>query len=358
MRAPGRPRGGRVVRDRVDPVRPLADRRAVTGRRSSRWLPLAVAALSSLVLVAGVAAVVQQDPPVAVAAGSSLPVEELRAAPQPQPLPPPPPAPAPAPPPADSCGQDDPPEVCLGPPPGPQADVRPERTAAPQDRYAFLVGVTDYRRPTVDTIGGANDALALRQLLLDSGWLPENVRVVTDAAATGSAIREGMAWLARVGRPGTFGLFHYSGHVKQFGGLQEALWPVDRDWVRDRDVAAALSQVQGRMWVDIAGCEAGSFLPGLPSERVLVTASSRDVEKSYEYPDWGMSVWTGLLVGQGMRDRLADADADGRVTVGEALRYATYYAQVITWTQRPYGRQTPQAEGDPVRGWTLADPPA
>lgn len=52
------------------------------------------------------------------------------------------------------------------------------------------------------------------------------------------------------------------------------------------------------------------------------------------------------------------ADRDGRVTVGETLRCATYYAQVVSWTQQPSGRQTPQVQGDPVRGWTLADPPA
>ncbi len=33
-------------------------------------------------------------------------------------------------------------------------------------------------------------------------------------------------------------------------------------------------------------------------------------------------------------------------------------AQAITLGQEPYGRQTPQVAGDPVLGWTLADPPA
>jgi hypothetical protein len=326
----------------------------------------AVGALACTVLVAGLTAAStapEAATDVVAAPAPSLPVEELRAAPRPVELPPPP-APEP-PPPAEPvvqssrpCKHPVPPEECLGPPPGPEADARPERVAAPEDRFAFLAGVTDYRPPTSDTIGAANDVALLRQHLLDSGWRAENIRVVVDGQVTGRALREGMDWLAANGRPGTFSLFHWSGHVKQLGGGTEALWPVDRDWVRDRDVTAALSRVQGRMWVDIAGCEAGSFLPGLPSDRVLVSASSRDVEKSYEYPDWGLSVWTGLVVDQGMRQRQADADGDGRVTVGEALRYATHYAQVITWSQRPHGRQTPQVLGDPVRGWTLADPPA
>jgi hypothetical protein len=101
----------------------------------------------------------------------------------------------------------------------------------------------------------------------------------------------------------------------------------------------------------------GSFLPGLPSDRVLVSASSTATEKSYEFPTGGCrcgagSCSTSAPAGRGGRRRRR------RVTIGEALRYSTYYAQRITWNQRPYGRQTPQVEGDPVRGWTLADPPA
>jgi hypothetical protein len=318
-------------------------------------VPATAAALTG-VLAAGLTVAARSEPPQAAAAPAlSLPVEELRAPPQPLPPPPPPPSP---PPPPRVCTQDDDPEECLGPPPGPQVDARPARIAAPEDRYAFLAGVTEYRKPTTNTIGGANDVRFLRQLLLDSGWLPENIQVVTDGQVTGQALRDGMAWLAGNGATGTFSLFHFSGHVKQLGGGTEALWPVDRDWVLDRDVTAALSQVRGKMWVDIAGCEAGSFIPGLPNDRVLVSASSRDVEKSYEYPDWGMSVWSGLVLDLGIRQLAADADGDGRVTMGEALRYATYYAQVITWSQRPYGRQIPQVEGDPVLGWTLAEPPA
>ncbi|MCW2607516.1 MAG: peptidase caspase catalytic subunit p20, partial [Frankiales bacterium] len=246
----------------------------------------------------------------------------------------------------------------LGPPPGPQADRRPARTAAPADRYAFLVGVQDYRRPTKDTIGSRKDVQFVRQSLLDAGWLPGNIRVVVDGQASGAAVREGMRWLAGKSVPGTFAFFHYSGHVKQFGGGSEALWPVDRDFVRDAEVTRLLSPAQGRVWVDIAGCEAGSFLPGLPSDRVLVTTSSKASEKSYEYPEWGMSVWTGLLFDLAVVQGQADADADGRTTMGEALRYSTYYAQRITLRQEPHGRQTPQTAGDPVRGWTLADPPA
>lgn len=43
--------------------------------------------------------------------------------------------------------------------------------------------------------------------------------------------------------------------------------------------------------------------------------------------------------------------------MGEAIRYARYYAQGITLSQSP-GRQTQVVLGDRQLGWPLADPPA
>jgi hypothetical protein len=248
-------------------------------------------------------------------------------------------------------------ETSLGPPPGPQNDRVPTTFAAPADRYALLLGVTDYPSPTHDTIGAANDVRFIRQSLLAAGWLPQNIRIYTDRQVTGAVTRAGLSWLAGKSVPGTFTLFHYSGHVKQAGG-HEKLWPADRDFVLDTELAAILNRGQGKMWVDIAGCEAGGFIEDLPSARTLVTSSSLASQKSYEYPQWGESVWTGLVWDLGLGQGQADANRNGTTTIGESLRYAAYYAQAITLHQRPYGRQTPQVEGDPVRGWTLDNPPA
>jgi hypothetical protein len=248
-------------------------------------------------------------------------------------------------------------ENSLGPPPGPKNDIVPTSTAAPEDRYAFLAGVTNYRKPTHDTIAGAQDVVFIRSLLLASGWLPHNIRMVRNQQATGTAVRDGLNWLAARSTPGTFTFFHFSGHVKQEGG-HEKLWPYDRQFVSDTDVASTLNRGSGKLWVDIAGCEAAGFLEDLPSSRVLVSASSKATEKSYEFPQWGESVWSGLTWDLGLAQGQADANHNHITTVGESLRWATYYAQAITLHQEPHGRQTPQVAGDPVRGWTLDDPPA
>jgi len=245
----------------------------------------------------------------------------------------------------------------LGPPPGPQYDAPPAQTAAPQDRYALLVGITDYRGRTKDTIGSTRDVLLIAGMLQSRGWLAANIRTLTDEQATGAAVRQGLSWLQAKSTPGTFTFFHYSGHVKQVGSTVK-LWPVDRDFIPETELASLLRGGTGKLWVDIAGCEAGGFAVDLPSSRVLFTASSLETQKSYEYPDWGLSVWTGLLFDLGTGQGAADANRNGAVTIGEAVRYASYYAHVITLGQRPYGPQTPSAAGDPVRGWTLDAPPA
>jgi hypothetical protein len=245
----------------------------------------------------------------------------------------------------------------LGPPPGPTRDLVPTRFAEPENRWALLVGITVYRAPTHHTLAGANDVAFLRSYLLAAGWHADHIKVLTNQAATGQAMRAGLAWLAARSQPGTFTFFHYSGHVKQAGG-HEKLWPYDRQFISDTELVALLRPTRGKLWVDIAGCESGGFIESLPSDRVLVSTSSRSNQKSYEHPDWRESVWVGLLYDAGMNQRQADADGNAIVTVGEALRFASYWAQVVTYYQRPHGRQSPQVAGMPVRGWTLADPPA
>ena len=325
-------------------------------RRSPRWLLEATAWGASLVLVAGIVAAVSIDEPkpaVQVAQAETPAVEEREvrttvAVPTRKPVA------------AQQPGRSARARAVvpqLGPPPGPQYDPPPARTAPPEQRFAFLVGITDYRSPTKDTIGSANDVRLIAGVLEKNGWLPQNIKVLTDRQVTGAAIRSGLTWLRGKSTPGTFTFFHYSGHVKQVGPTVK-LWPADRDFVPETQMASLLRGGTGKLWVDIAGCEAGGFRVDLPSDRVLFSASSTEAQKSYEYPEWGESVWTGLLFDIGIGQGGADANKNGVVTMGEALRYAKYYAHSITLGQRPYGPQTPEVFGDPIRGWTLDAPPA
>ncbi len=217
-------------------------------------------------------------------------------------------------------------------------------TAAPADRWALVVGVTNYRGSVKDTVGGAADARLVRDVLLRNGWRSDRIRILTDDQATGQAVADGIAWLQRNSSSRTFSFFHYSGHVKQKNG-REYYWPVDNAFIADNDAARVLKAIRGTAWTSISGCEAGGFDEGLSSSRHLFTASSNVTEKSYEDGKTGFSVWSGMLFDEGLRDKRADRDGDGKVSVQEALQYAAPRASTYTQNQRPHGPQTPEWRG-------------
>lgn len=245
-----------------------------------------------------------------------------------------------------------PPPVGPAPKPSPTPKPAPEPapaaakaapTAAPADRWALLVGVTNYRGNVQDTVGGANDARLVRDVLLKSGWRSDRIRILTDEQATGRAIADGISWLQANSSSKTFSMFHYSGHVKQRDG-REFLWPVDNAYIADTEMSRVLKANRGTSWTSISGCEAGGFDEGLSSPRHLFTGSSKVTEKSYEDPRTGFSVWSGMLFDEGLRDKKADKDGDGRVSVNEAFDYAAPRASTYTRNQAK-GQQTPQRRG-------------
>src|SRR5205807_2570235 len=158
-----------------------------------------------------------------------------------------------------------------------------------------------------------------------------------------------MKWLADHSGPDTYSLFHYSGHVciqstGPCGGGHTWLWSVDNRFISDDEFGQAMQGIRGWGWVDVAGCEADAFDRGISSQKRLFTGSSAANEKSYEYEPWHESVWTGLVVDQGMLQGRADSDGDGRVSVQEAVRYGQQQAPGMTSdaSQRP---QHPQISG-------------
>lgn len=235
----------------------------------------------------------------------------------------------------------------------------------PEQRWAVLVGINDYAGRTLDTYGGVGDVRVLRRALVEAGWPEGNIVELTERHASAEKIREALRWLASRATADSMSVFHYSGHVKQLGGdpdrdgeaLDEYLWGSDNRFISDGELAASLRAVQGRVWVDIAGCEAAGFDDGLSSPRLLFTASSREVEKSYEHPGWGTSVFTGLLVDRGMVQRGAAADPDGRISIQSAFGYAAEHAPRVTSRQSRGPQHPVMAGGDGVPWYLVAPPP-
>jgi hypothetical protein len=215
--------------------------------------------------------------------------------------------------------------------------------------WAVVIGIQRYQGRTHPTVGGAGDAAAFMDVLGRAGWPADHILELVDGAATAGNIRQAMQWLTAHSGPDTFTLFHYSGHVCiQSTGPCAAghmhLWSVDNQFISDDEVGNHLRALQGRAWVDIAGCEAAAFDKGISNSQRLFTGSSTASEKSYEHPDWHESVWTGLAVDQGMLQGQADVNGDHRVTVQEAVGWARPRAAETTQGQAQ-GPQHPVLNG-------------
>ena len=233
---------------------------------------------------------------------------------------------------------------------------------APPDRWMLVVGINDYAGRTVDTVGAVGDAQDLVAYAARAGVPSDHVRVLTDRQATAQAIRDGLRWLGDVSTDSSFSVFHYSGHVKQAGAndgdaeaLDELLWGADNRFIPDGELAQWIKRIRGRSWTDIAGCEAAGFDDGISGPTRLFTSSSLEHEKSYEHPGWRNSIYTGLMVDQGMLQKRADADGNTRVSIQEAFRYAEREAPRLTAGQG-HGAQHPLLAGGDGTPWYLSVP--
>ena len=225
------------------------------------------------------------------------------------------------------------------------------------DRIALLIGIDDLQGATRDNLGAVGDAEDIRALLLRSGWRSENIRMLTDGAATASAIRDGFSWLAGRSNDNSFAVVGYSGHVKQ-NGSTEYLWTHENQFIADTEVASSLRAVKGHLWAIFSGCEGAGFDEGLSGPKRLVTAASQSNEKAYELPaELRNSVFTNLLVDKALLKKQGDANRDGRVSIQEAFRHAAARAPQLTADQ-PFGAQHPYIAGGGGEDWFVEQAPA
>ncbi len=231
------------------------------------------------------------------------------------------------------------------------------------EKWAVVIGISQYEGRTVDTVGSAGDAVIVRDALLRNGWPDGNIKMLVDGVATEAAIRDAMDWLVDRSTDTSFSVFAYSGHVKQFEGDRdgdgegndEFLWPANNNFISDADFASRMQAVRGDAWINIAGCEAAGFDDGVSGPRKLFTAASQEDEKGYERSDWAKSVHNGLMVDEGFLQGQGDTDGDGVVSIQEAFQHSADKAPGITEGQS-YGPQHPYIAGGDGPQWFLQPP--
>lgn len=227
----------------------------------------------------------------------------------------------------------------------------PKQAAATQSsadptttRWALLIGINDYQGSTESNVGSKQDAQALYNYLRKLGWRSDHMILITDLNATASHIIDSIRWLASKTNSGSTVIFHYAGHENwrrsssESDGRDIGIWAADNRMIYEKTVGAELGRVNAyRMWIDFATCRAAGFdEPGMVKTGRVLTFSSPKSELSFEDPDLHHSVFGWFVIVQGMANKSADANHDGKVTVEEAFAYAK--KRVTSYTN---GRQHP-----------------
>jgi hypothetical protein len=148
----------------------------------------------------------------------------------------------------------------------------------PQKHRALLVGINEYPDPRNRLEGCVNDVFLMSAVLQESGFAPEDIRVVLDDRATADGILERLQWLLEGVEAGDQRFFFYSGHGAQLPAyapdgkinhIDSCLVPYDFKWTRETaitddrfvDLYSQLSY-DARLMIMLDSCYSGGMTRG------------------------------------------------------------------------------------------------
>ncbi|AXE63950.1 hypothetical protein BBF93_06750 [Hyphomonas sp. CACIAM 19H1] len=245
------------------------------------------------------------------------------------------------------------------------------------ERWALLVGVSDYQNIGPRLSGPRNDVTLLSATLMDAGFSRHRMRLLADgleastvepkATADGEPTREailgGLDWLTEVAGPGSEVMIYLSGHGSQApaatpgdetDGLDELFLPIDAvkasagepsalNAITDNELGVKLRALRNRgakVWLIVDACHSGTLSRAGETVR---TARFVDPES------------LGIARGMGRARPLGSGPesgsaADGVFNFGAADNFVGFYAALPS--QLAYESKAPGAEGSIVGEFT------
>ncbi len=219
--------------------------------------------------------------------------------------------------------------------------------AAGAQKYAIIVGISDYYESDADLNYGDDDALEMKRTLMEVYGYPEgNIIPLLDHSATFNGIQSAIDNIKSRVVPGDEVVFFYSGHGSYgnaYDGdtesVDESIWVADRVNIWDTQLKDWFSNYQtDRIIFIFDSCFSGG-MTDLSAVGRVVNMASQENKYSYEVSSVGHGVFTYYFVEQGMRNGLADTyDSIAGVkdvTVEEAFAYTVpkvrkYQAPVLS----------------------------
>jgi hypothetical protein len=224
-------------------------------------------------------------------------------------------------------------------------------TAVVGEKWAVVIGISDYRAEGLDLRYADRDAEAMRDFLIEKGGFhPERVRFLSDQRATQQGIRTALFSFLAAAQPDDLVLIFLAGHGVQdainpdnffflahdselgdLGGTAIPMWDLGNlmDYtIRAQRILIFADTCHSGAALDRGGAKDGKnlnffnkYLEVLAKKKGrLVLTASQAHESSLETPKLAHGVFTNSIL-LGLRGAADNNPADGVVTAGELVDY-------------------------------------
>jgi hypothetical protein len=176
-----------------------------------------------------------------------------------------------------------------GPPDKPPKEPEPEPDPS-VDKWAVIIGISDYRGKTNDLQYCDDDAVDMYNYLLSRGYPEGNIQLLLDREAKAKAIMKAIDWLNSWENEGSEVVFFYSGHGSTYDGYNdgdeeytdEAIVSADLYLILDGQLKAKFSTFSStKISITFDSCFSGGMDDLTVAGRVVVTACS-ELQLSYD----------------------------------------------------------------------------
>lgn len=252
--------------------------------------------------------------------------------------------------------------------------------AAGSQRWAVVIGISDYQDDSIPTLTGAADAEAMRTVLVERCAVPQsNIWYLPNEFATLANIRHAVTEVTVDASEDDVVFIYFAGHGYRLedrdgdeassDGIDEALVPYDAvlgqedTFLIDDMLGYLVSRIPAKTVVIILDtCYSGGQGRGMTSGgmsmrgpgnavardifagaetregRILISACTAS-QVAYEDPDTGHGLLTEAFI-KGIQNKAADSNLDRRVSIDEAAKFA--HDQVLHRAREMGKLQTPE----------------
>jgi len=193
------------------------------------------------------------------------------------------------------------------------ASAQANNGGAAWNKWAVVIGIG---RVWGENLGADDDAKLMSQILKNTNGFPtQNVKLLLNTAATTANIVQAIKWLETNVKQASTVVFFFSGH-----GSNGAIATYDGA-LTGSYLQTLLGDMQpSKFALIVAACYSGSMIPYLEGPGRIVVTSATATNPAADSGHY--SLFGARFIRDGMKNKLADANGDGSVSIQEAHYYA------------------------------------